>query len=113
MQFPCYAFRAMKKTSLIVLLLCLAACNAPAPVNTTPRATRQSTPRSSALPQPAGAQSFDYYLLNLSWSPEFCYSHQSAPECGLHKTFVLHGLWPQNADGTYPQNCSNVPGSAN
>ena len=103
----------MKKTSLIVLLLCLVACNAPAPVNTTPTATRQSAPRTSALPQPTGSQSFDYYLLNLSWSPEFCYSHQSAPECAQHKTFVLHGLWPQNADGSYPQNCSDAPGPAN
>src|SRR6201996_780531 len=113
MQFPCYAFRAMKKILLTVLLLCLTACNAPAPVNTTPTATRHSTSSASALPQPTGPQSFDYYLLNLSWSPEFCYSHQSAPECGKGATFVLHGLWPQNADGTYPQNCSNAAGPAN
>ena len=98
MQFPCYAFRAMKKIFLTVLLLCLTACSAPAPVNTTPTATRYSTSSTSALPQPTGSQSFDYYLLNLSWSPEFCYSHQSAPECGKGATFVLHGLWPQNAE---------------
>jgi ribonuclease T2 len=103
----------MKKISLTVLLLCLTACNAPAPVNTTPTARRHGTSSTSALPQPTGPQSFDYYLLNLSWSPEFCYSHRSAPECGQHKTFVLHGLWPQNTDGTYPQNCSNAPGPAN
>ena len=64
------------------------------------------------MPQPVGPQNFDYYLLNLSWSPEFCYSHRSAPECGKGATFVLHGLWPQNADGTYPQNCSGAPGPA-
>ena len=103
----------MKKILLTVLLLCLTACNAPAPVNTTPTATRHSTSSASGLPQPTGPQSFDYYLLNLSWSPEFCYSHQSAPECGKGATFVLHGLWPQNADGTYPQNCSNAAGPAN
>jgi ribonuclease T2 len=114
MQFPCYAFRVMKKTSLTVLLLCLTACNAPAPVNTTPTATTHHRPsNTSALPQATGPQSFDYYLLNLSWSPEYCYSHKSAPECGRGATFVLHGLWPQNADGTYPQNCSNAPGPAN
>ncbi|HEX7158433.1 MAG TPA: ribonuclease T2, partial [Edaphobacter sp.] len=56
------------------------------------------------------AQQFDYYLLNLSWSPEFCSTHPNAPECAQHLTFALHGLWPQNADGTYPQNCSNAPG---
>jgi ribonuclease T2 len=55
---------------------------------------------------------FDFYLLNLSWSPEFCHSHPTAAECALHSTFVLHGLWPQNNDGTWPQNCSNAPGPA-
>lgn len=55
---------------------------------------------------------FDYYLLNLSWSPEFCHSHPDAVECAMHATFVLHGLWPQNNDGTYPEHCSNAPGPA-
>ena len=104
----------MKKTSLTVLLLCLTACNAPAPINTTPTATtRHHISTASALPQPTAPQKFDYYLLNLSWSPEFCYSHKNAPECGRGATFVLHGLWPQNADGSYPQNCSDAPGPAN
>lgn len=106
-------FRAMKKTSLTVLLLCLSACNAPAPVNTTPTATPRRASNASTPAQPAGPQNFDYYLLNLSWSPEFCHSHQSAPECGRGATFVLHGLWPQNSDGSYPQNCSDAPGPAN
>ena len=74
----------------------------------------------SASPNPAAASAqhatlpvgtgFDYYLLNLSWSPEFCYSHPNAPECASHSAFVLHGLWPQNNDGTYPENCSNAAG---
>jgi ribonuclease T2 len=55
---------------------------------------------------------FDFYLLNLSWSPEFCHSHPDAQECAAHATFVLHGLWPQNNDGSYPQRCSNDPGPA-
>lgn len=103
----------MKKTLPPLLLLCLTACNAPAPVNTTPRATQHRTANTSEAPQPNGSQGFDYYLLNLSWSPEFCYSHRSAPECGRGATLVLHGLWPQNSDGSYPQNCSGAPGPAN
>ena len=53
---------------------------------------------------------FDYYLLTLSWSPEFCYSHRSAAECSQHLGFIVHGLWPQFNDGSYPQHCSNQPG---
>lgn len=111
--FSCYAFRAMKRILLSALLLCLSACSAPAPVNTTPTASTHSATNDSRFPRATGPQSFDYYLLNLSWSPEFCYSHQNAPECGRRTTFVLHGLWPQNSDGSYPQNCSNAPGPAN
>jgi ribonuclease T2 len=56
---------------------------------------------------------FDFYLLTLSWSPEFCVTHPGAAECASHPAFVLHGLWPQNNDGTYPEDCSNAPGPAN
>ena len=88
----------------LALLLSIAAC-------------KSSQPASPANPGPASQHAtlrtgsgFDYYLLNLSWSPEFCYSHPNAAECASHSTFVLHGLWPQNNDGTYPENCSNAPG---
>jgi ribonuclease T2 len=63
-------------------------------------------------PVDSGA-TFDFYLLNLSWSPEFCYSHRDAPECANHSTFVLHGLWPQNDNGSYPEKCSDAAGPAN
>ena len=56
---------------------------------------------------------FDYYLLTLSWSPEFCHSHADQPECQSgHHGFVVHGLWPQYVDG-YPEHCSNAPGLTN
>jgi len=39
---------------------------------------------------------FDYYLLSLSWAPNFCASHPSdhSSECALgnHTAFVLHEL---------------------
>jgi ribonuclease T2 len=53
--------------------------------------------------------SFDYYLMSLSWSPSYCEAHpQDAEQCS-HKGFgfVLHGLWPQNRDGSWPQHCTN------
>ncbi len=59
------------------------------------------------------ASGFDFYLLNLSWSPEYCYSHREAAECAAHSTFVLHGLWPERSDGSYPENCSDAFGPAN
>ena len=54
--------------------------------------------------------SFDFYLLNLSWSPEFCATHPPTAECGQHRGFTLHGLWPQNNDGSYPEHCGDEPG---
>jgi ribonuclease T2 len=97
-------------TALLPLLLFLTACD-PHPQPTPEPAPH---PRATALAeQPPVTQNFDYYLLNLSWSPEFCHSHPDAAECAQHSTFVLHGLWPQNDNGTYPENCSNQPGPRN
>ena len=56
---------------------------------------------------------FDFYLLTLSWSPEFCVTHPDKSECAAHPGFVLHGLWPQNFAGTFPEDCSNASGPAN
>ena len=52
---------------------------------------------------------FDYYLLSLSWAPNYCAGHPTdkSSECkvGNHTTFVLHGLWPQANTGAPPMNC--------
>jgi ribonuclease T2 len=100
--------------AILALLLILAACSSS--TNPAPPPASQSTPAATPQqpqPEPTAAQNFDYYLLNLSWSPEFCHSHQAAPECAQHLAFVLHGLWPQNTSGPYPQRCSNDPGPQN
>lgn len=51
--------------------------------------------------------SFDYWVLALSWSPEFCASaragHGSA-QCAQPRGFIVHGLWPQFEKG-YPEFC--------
>ncbi len=53
---------------------------------------------------------FDYYVLALSWAPNYCASHPSdhSSECqtGQHKAFVLHGLWPQANNAAPPMSCA-------
>lgn len=98
----------------LLSLLLLAACNS----STQPaQKPTPSQPQTVAAPQAATSaasnSSFDYYLLNLSWSPEYCHSHPSDTQCAQHSTFVLHGLWPENNDGTYPENCSSASGPSN
>lgn len=52
-------------------------------------------------------QAFDYWVLALSWSPEFCASNREEADpsqCSAPRGFVVHGLWPQNQTG-YPEFC--------
>ncbi len=104
----CYAARMKLKLLSLALLFTLAACKS----NTSdaPRPGVMVDPPRRPNPRLAAATGFDFYLLNLSWSPEYCHSHPEAAECARRSTFVLHGLWPQNNDGSYPQNCGNAPG---
>ncbi len=91
-----------KSVSTVLLLLALLAAAVGYSKHHVSRQASQGTP---------GV--FDYYLLALSWSPEFCYSHADKPECRSgHHGFVVHGLWPQYADG-YPENCSTAPSLSN
>ena len=55
------------------------------------------------------AGEFDYYVLSLSWSPNWCAREGDArdlPQCDDARNFgwVLHGLWPQYEQG-WPANC--------
>lgn len=54
---------------------------------------------------------FDYYVLSLSWSPNWCALEGKArqsPQCDTDADFgwVLHGLWPQYHRG-WPANCQS------
>lgn len=61
---------------------------------------------------------FDYYVLSLSWSPEFCAGPagaRDAAQCaeGRQYAFVVHGLWPQYERG-FPEACApSSPVSSN
>jgi len=72
------------------------------------RRPRRRRPQEQAAPG-----QFDFYLLNLSWSPEFCATHSDSPECGHGLGFVVHGMWPQDTNGDFPEDCSNAPGPTN
>lgn len=55
------------------------------------------------------AGEFDYYVLSLSWSPNWCAlegDDRGSPQCDEDRNFgwVLHGLWPQYENG-WPQDC--------
>lgn len=56
----------------------------------------------------AVAGSFDYYVLSLSWSPEYCAStrRDDEPQCARPYAFVAHGLWPQHERG-WPADCAS------
>ena len=53
---------------------------------------------------------FDFYVLTLSWSPGFCDTggaEKSPDQCavGAGEGFVVHGLWPDNQNRRYPEDC--------
>lgn len=57
---------------------------------------------------------FDYFLLTLSWAPEFCATNpnrRTSAECDAkkHMGLVVHGLWPQYDNGKWPQDCAGAP----
>lgn len=49
---------------------------------------------------------FSYYLLALSWSPQYCATdaRPGDAQCRQPRSFIAHGLWPQKERG-YPQDC--------
>ena len=55
----------------------------------------------------SSSAAFDYYVLALSWSPEYCASDAAKPgskQCSQPREFIVHGLWPQYERG-YPEFC--------
>lgn len=70
-----------------------------------------AAPRKRRKPRAdSGGQEFAYYLLTLSYAPDFCAQpsgNKDARECGKGRQvgFVVHGLWPQGESGRGPENC--------
>jgi ribonuclease T2 len=108
--------RIKSLSALLALTLCLAGCTSQHPSDPSGSNTRsipaQRGQGSAAAPSSqAGSvgKPYDFYLLTLSWSPEYCVTNPGAVECSQHLGFVVHGLWPQNFDGSYPKNCPTRP----
>src|SRR5690242_20009533 len=62
---------------------------------------------------PAKTSAFDYYLLTLSYAPDFCAQptgNKDPRECGTGRKigFVVHGLWPQGQSARGPENCGHA-----
>ena len=64
-----------------------------------------------ALALAAAPAPFDYYVLALSWAPDFCAQPGAAAgnpkECapGRRVGFIVHGLWPEAVAGRSPESC--------
>lgn len=60
------------------------------------------------------AAPFDYYVLALSWAPAFCAQPGEAArnprECAVGRNigFIVHGLWPEAAQGRGPESCGTT-----
>lgn len=93
---------APKILRALLLLVGLAGCQ---PEASAPDA---STPSKNTLLPIGGSQpAFDYWVLALSWSPEWCASSEARPgsrQCAQAREFIVHGLWPQYERG-YPEFC--------
>jgi ribonuclease T2 len=89
-----------------------ATTKAPATKSSTQSATKSAATRTSKVtPTQIRSADFDFYVLSLSWSPDYCTTNDNADpnQCSVGKRlgFVLHGLWPQYING-YPSDCTTT-----
>lgn len=96
-------------TVLTLIVLVLPGCGRGGDSRTQAAPAAKPAPADASASKPRTGASFDYYLLSLSWSPEYCSgpnASRDGQQCGEGRRFgfVVHGLWPQAAGGN-PQNC--------
>jgi ribonuclease T2 len=102
-----YHVHAMAKRLATLFLLVVLSCSLTG--CGVPRTKKKSSP-----PSDTAYADFDYFLLTLSWAPEFCATNskgRSSAECDgeKHIGLVVHGLWPQYDNGKWLQDCATTP----
>ena len=88
--------RPRHRSFAVVLATCLAFCGI-----ADAKSRRKNTGRASE---------FSYFMLVLSYAPDFCNQPQGTKdprECGAGRSigFVVHGLWPQGETSRGPESC--------
>jgi ribonuclease T2 len=99
----------MFKNIVLLTLLLSIICLSPAIADTQSLVRSPvAKPKLKAPSQDVPGQ-FDFYVLSLSWSPNYCATNgsQDKQQCAGNRRlgFVLHGLWPQFNRG-WPSNCT-------
>ena len=104
---------------LLVALILITGCQGAPPqaAGSQSRSGRSAGSQQAAAKRSASGASgkFDFYVLSLSWSPEYCASRGNTRrgdiQCAGERQydFVLHGLWPQYEQQGWPQDCSTEP----
>jgi ribonuclease T2 len=74
----------------------------------------KTTANNSSSKNDIASSDFDFYVLSMSFQPEFCFQHKrdSFPGCENPQDFwrtslTLHGLWPEDYDGSWPSTCTD------
>jgi ribonuclease T2 len=97
----------LKKAILPAVLLMLMTLS---PLAAEARKARRAKPQTAPSVSRNIPGKFDFYVMALSWSPDYCAAKgdQDPQQCGQGKQlgFVLHGLWPQYDRG-FPASCTN------
>eukprot|EP00026_Physarum_polycephalum_P015497 Phypoly_transcript_16196.p1 GENE.Phypoly_transcript_16196~~Phypoly_transcript_16196.p1 ORF type:complete len:224 (+),score=24.43 Phypoly_transcript_16196:125-796(+) len=84
----------MKPFFALICCVCIVVCVEGLQMRSLTRPKALHRDQSVDLYTPITAATFDFYMLVLQWDAKVTTDF-----------FTIHGLWPENADGSYPENC--------